>query len=519
MVGNSGKTMLLSSVVRDLTEPVSAKLLEEEPSNEGRESAKSGGVVEPAESVEVAPVPLAPRMTSIAPFTYIYERAARQAPLGYLHVGASIALRRPDPLRRPGCTAGWYAVEPKGFICNDNTTVRQSEHRQLTPGATRLVRGLEVAAPARGPLPYGYALSAGAPMYGRLPSESEQEQNEWMYGPRAAPLGRWARGHDGLVDPYPPFAESQVPWFVANGDSAPVNVRGDDPKLIRKLAPRGSMISFGKAFEARGRTWLVTPDLSLVPADRVHVYRPSTFHGVELGESLSLPIAWIRKQPRPRWKRGGEGKLVLTEQKWPTRTAVGLTGKRVSQDGRELLETTELGVYIDEDDATVVERRVSRPNMVGPDEKWIRVSITRGTLTAYVGDNAVFATLVSPGRGGPPRGPFISTRELSAKHNTPIGTFRVQYKDRYTVMSPDPEQKKYFISDVPYVQYFSGPFALHAAFWHEEFGEPKSGGCVNVSPDDALRLFSWTDPPVPDAWQGARSGGSNGQGTVVEIVR
>ena len=61
------------------------------------------------------------------------------------------------------------------------------------------------------------------------------------------------------------------------------------------------------------------------------------------------------------------------------------------------------------------------------------------------------------------------------------------------------------------------PFALHAAYWHDRFGEPKSGGCVNLSPRDAKWLFEWTEPSVPAAWHGVRSGDARGLGTLVRV--
>ena len=57
------------------------------------------------------------------------------------------------------------------------------------------------------------------------------------------------------------------------------------------------------------------------------------------------------------------------------------------------------------------------------------------------------------------------------------------------------------------------PFALHAAYWHDRFGEPKSGGCVNLSVRDAKWLFSWTEPQVPATWHSVRSGDDRGPGT------
>lgn len=39
--------------------------------------------------------------------------------------------------------------------------------------------------------------------------------------------------------------------------------------------------------------------------------------------------------------------------------------------------------------------------------------------------------------------------------------------------------------------------AIHSTFWHNNFGEPMSHGCVNASPEDAKWIFRWTMPVVP----------------------
>jgi lipoprotein-anchoring transpeptidase ErfK/SrfK len=74
----------------------------------------------------------------------------------------------------------------------------------------------------------------------------------------------------------------------------------------------------------------------------------------------------------------------------------------------------------------------------------------------------------------------------------------------------------YRIDDVPWVQYFYGGYALHGAFWHDNFGQPKSHGCVNLSPRDALTLFDMTEPTLPDGWHGVTANLAGiEQGTVV----
>jgi lipoprotein-anchoring transpeptidase ErfK/SrfK len=489
-------------------------------SEEGAKVAEPSPEKSPESVVEASSgIPL-PRITSVGLFTQIYVMPSKRSyPLGYVHVGGSVALRRPEPLRTDGCETAWYAVEPRGFVCNDNTTLLETEQRHLSPSAERLLKGFRTMAPSDGPLPYGYAISLGTPMYGRIPAPEEQKRQEAIFGDAPLAFGAWAKGHDGLASGDPIEVGDELPWFLANGSFSPATVRGrDGGRLVRKRAPRGSMISYAAAFEAEGRRWLVTPELSVVPADRVRIYRPTSFHGVELGDSMRLPLAWIRKRPRAKWRATEGGKLAPSDDAWALRTAVGLTGKRVTQDDRVLLETVEPGVYLDEADAAVVEKSLERPPHVGAGEKWIHISIQSGTLTAYEGDTPVFATLISPGIGGLSPYKYPTVHSLAMKHITPLGVHRIQFKDRFSVMSPDPEQKKFFISDVPYIQYFYGPFALHAAYWHEDFGEPKSGGCVNLAPADAARLFAWTDPPLPIGWHAVRPGGPNGPGTVVQIV-
>ena len=70
------------------------------------------------------------------------------------------------------------------------------------------------------------------------------------------------------------------------------------------------MVAYARAFEHDGRTWLLTPDLMLVPADRVRAMQRSKFHGVKLGDGLDLPLAWNRtKGPKPKYEKR-DGKLV-----------------------------------------------------------------------------------------------------------------------------------------------------------------------------------------------------------------
>ena len=51
-----------------------------------------------------------------------------------------------------------------------------------------------------------------------------------------------------------------------------------------------------------------------------------------------------------------------------------------------------------------------------------------------------------------------------------------------------------------YTQVFYEDYALHGAYWHDDFGDRKSAGCVNLSPIDSKWLFDWSEPKVPTDW-------------------
>ena len=80
------------------------------------------------------------------------------------------------------------------------------------------------------------------------------------------------------------------------------------------------------------------------------------------------------------------------------------------------------------------------------------------------------------------------------------------------------EPKVLWFSDVPNIQYLRPPLAMHVAYWHEDFGKPKSAECVNVSPKDGKWLFAWTEPALPEGWGGIRPGDGNGRSTPVMIT-
>ena len=51
---------------------------------------------------------------------------------------------------------------------------------------------------------------------------------------------------------------------------------------------------------------------------------------------------------------------------------------------------------------------------------------------------------------------------------------------------------------VPWVLYITeGGISFHGTYWHNDYGRPRSHGCINLTPQAAKWVFRWTMPSVP----------------------
>ena len=56
----------------------------------------------------------------------------------------------------------------------------------------------------------------------------------------------------------------------------------------------------------------------------------------------------------------------------------------------------------------------------------------------------------------------------------------------------------YYLPNVPNNMFFYKGYALHGAYWHNNFGNPMSHGCVNEPLANATEIFNWAGPIVPE---------------------
>ena len=73
------------------------------------------------------------------------------------------------------------------------------------------------------------------------------------------------------------------------------------------------------------------------------------------------------------------------------------------------------------------------------------------------------------------------------------GDFRIYLKyDAQRMRGPG-----YDLPNVPWVMYFYQGYALHGTYWHNNFGQPMSHGCVNMRTPEAEWLYNWAPMGTP----------------------
>ncbi|MEJ2484442.1 MAG: L,D-transpeptidase [Anaerolineales bacterium] len=148
---------------------------------------------------------------------------------------------------------------------------------------------------------------------------------------------------------------------------------------------------------------------------------------------------------------------------------------------------------------------------VPPERKSIIVNRTRQTVTAFEDGEAIFHTDVSTGI------PYDSPGNKGPSTITPLGEFNVNIKMPVRHMgngNVTSDIFEYELPGVPWVSFFyKTGVAFHGCYWHDNYGNEMSHGCVNMKPDEAKWLYRWVTPESSHADRV-----TNGYGTNVQVV-
>lgn len=436
----------------------------------------------------------------------------RQKKLGYLRNGGRVPVEA-EPVSKKNCSGGWYKLLAGGYICGNHGTTNLNHPEVKFATAQPNLDDV---------LPYPYARNAknGTPLYKTVPSREqmhryepyllakEREAQAKTEDKSAADAGAGTTPVrlDTLLDGGAPRVaegdpEAEKPWWQREDIKDRMHevklehLEQDADDILAKRMVTGFYVAVDKTFRWNGRLWYRTTKGLVAPSDRFWQTAGSKFKGVELGEDMKLPIGWVYGGNKSSSTYRLEGDKLVPDKRIERFVAIPLTGKSRDFQKKTYLELTD-GTWIRKSHLRVTAPGPAPANL-GPDERYIDVNLSTQTLVAFKGTVPVYATLISSGK---------ESKIKEKDHRTPTGEWRIREKHITSTMDGDGTAAgdlPYSIEDVPYVMYYHESYALHAAFWHANYGVQMSHGCINLSPLDAKYVFMFADPPLPEGWHGA----------------
>jgi len=121
-------------------------------------------------------------------------------------------------------------------------------------------------------------------------------------------------------------------------------------------------------------------------------------------------------------------------------------------------------------------------------DKRIEVRLNDQLVLGYEKGRLVFATRTATGG-----------RLRSGTYTTPVGDY-ITYHKRPTrhMAAGDLASSGFDLPGVPWVTYIKeNGTSFHGTYWHNDYGRPRSHGCINLTPQAAKWLYRWSTPTVP----------------------
>jgi lipoprotein-anchoring transpeptidase ErfK/SrfK len=141
-------------------------------------------------------------------------------------------------------------------------------------------------------------------------------------------------------------------------------------------------------------------------------------------------------------------------------------------------------------------------------DKRIIVDLNYQALSCYEGNDEVYFCRISSG------GKFDYQGNPVDKYATPVGQHLPWRKSLSIHMAGGSTGAGWDTPGIAWTILFDPDgAAIHSTFWHNDFGVPRSHGCVNARPEDAKWIFRWAEPFV-----GYDPGDLQMQGSIGTIV-
>ena len=204
--------------------------------------------------------------------------------------------------------------------------------------------------------------------------------------------------------------------------------------------------------------------------------------GGQLGE-IVVPISETRLMPYVYAKNGY--RLYYGSTHWVTKVVVTREEKSIWYEIFDnhlkksfFVPTYNMRIVPDE------ELTLLSPNIPDAD-KMIHVDLAEQLVTCFEGETMVLSARCSSGTKGTrtPTGDFLTYHKGPSIHMTNQG---------------DAVNNIYDLPGVPWCTFFTGiGNAFHGTYWHNDYGRPRSHGCVNLPSEAAKFIYRWTRPTVP----------------------
>ena len=127
--------------------------------------------------------------------------------------------------------------------------------------------------------------------------------------------------------------------------------------------------------------------------------------------------------------------------------------------------------------------------LVPAHEKRIEIRLPEQFVIAYEYNRPVWMARTATG-----------ARFIDGDYRTPSGTYITNRKrpSRHMAAGDRAAPNSFDLPGVPWVSYLmENGISFHGTYWHNNFGRPRSRGCINLSIPDSRWIYRWCLPVVP----------------------
>ncbi len=126
---------------------------------------------------------------------------------------------------------------------------------------------------------------------------------------------------------------------------------------------------------------------------------------------------------------------------------------------------------------------------VPPEQKRLEVHLEEQIVIAYEWNMPVFTSRTATG-----------AKFSTGDYTTSKGRHIIYSKrgSRHMAAGARSAANSYDLPGIPWISYITEDgIAFHGTYWHNDFGHPRSHGCLNLSPQAARWIYLWSNPVVP----------------------